>query len=60
MSFTNTPPISLKPNAATFLGYLETGGFSGFYAKFRDLFFKTMGTIGVASYILLNAATPTI
>jgi len=35
-------------------------GFNGAYAKFRDLFFKTMGAIGVASYILLNAATPTV
>ena len=43
---------------AAFLGYLETGGTDGFYSKFRDAFFKTMGVIGVASKVLLNAATP--
>jgi salicylate hydroxylase len=45
---------------AAFLGYLETGGTDGFYAKFRDAFFKTMGMIGVASRVLLNAAAPKI
>ena len=47
--------ITLK---STFLGYVEVGGFDGFYAKFRDLFFKTMGFIGVARMVLLDAATP--
>lgn len=41
-----------------FLGYLETGGDNGFYAKFRDLFFKTTGTIGVAQLVLLSSAVP--
>jgi salicylate hydroxylase len=45
---------------AAFLGYLETGGPNGIYAKFRDAFFKTMGLIGVASRVLLNAATPKV
>jgi salicylate hydroxylase len=45
---------------AAFLGYLETGGINGFYSKFRDVFFQTMGMIGVASRVLLNAATPKI
>lgn len=43
---------------ASFLGYLETGGANGFYAKFRDIFFKTMGLIGVAQRVLVDAATP--
>jgi 2-polyprenyl-6-methoxyphenol hydroxylase-like FAD-dependent oxidoreductase len=41
-----------------FLGYLETGGESGWYAKFRDLFFKTTGMIGVAQWVLLSSAVP--
>lgn len=45
---------------AAFLGYLETGGVDGFYAKFRDVFFKTMGVVGVASRVLLNAAAPKV
>lgn len=47
--------ITLK---STFLGYLETGGFEGYYAKFRDVFFRAMGLIGVARKVLLDAATP--
>ena len=43
---------------SVFLGYLETGGFDGVYAKFRDGFFKAMGWIGVAERVLLDAATP--
>ena len=43
---------------SVFLGYLETGGFVGVYAKFRDVFFKFMGWIGVAERVLLSAATP--
>lgn len=45
---------------AAFLGYLETGGFEGAYAKFRDVFFKTMGVLGVARQVLLSAATPKV
>jgi 2-polyprenyl-6-methoxyphenol hydroxylase-like FAD-dependent oxidoreductase len=45
---------------AAFLGYLETGGFQGAYAKFRDLFFKSMGMLGVARQVLLSAATPKV
>jgi salicylate hydroxylase len=45
---------------AAFLGYLETGGIDGFYGKFRDIFFKSMGAIGVASKVLLAAASPKI
>lgn len=40
------------------IGYLETGGVNGFYSKFRDGFFRTMGVIGVAKKVLLDAATP--
>lgn len=43
---------------SSFLGYLETGGFDGFYAKFRDVFFKVMGFVGVARMVLLDAAKP--
>jgi 2-polyprenyl-6-methoxyphenol hydroxylase-like FAD-dependent oxidoreductase len=43
-----------------FLGYLETGGFDGAYSKFRDVFFKAMGTIGVARQVLLSAAIPKV
>lgn len=45
---------------SAFLGYLETGGKNGFYSKFRDAFFKSMSTIGVAKSILIGAATPKI
>ena len=43
-----------------FLGYLETGGPSGVAAGFRDVFFKTMGALGVAQRVLLGAAIPKI
>ena len=43
-----------------FLGYLETGGTDGLYAKFRDVFFKTMGAVGVAEKILVSAAIPKV
>jgi len=45
---------------SAFLGYLETGGKNGLYSKFRDIFFKTMGTIGVAERVLLSAAAPKV
>lgn len=45
---------------AAFLGYLETGGVDGLYSKFRDIFFKTTGALGVAKKILLGAATPQV
>jgi salicylate hydroxylase len=45
---------------AAFLGYLETGGQEGVYAKFRDVFFKTMGVVGVAQRVLISAATPKV
>eukprot|EP00977_Amphora_coffeiformis_P007342 scaffold1588_cov222-Amphora_coffeaeformis.AAC.14 len=43
-----------------FLGYLETGGPDGVIARFRDVFFKTMGVVGVAQRVLLSAATPKV
>lgn len=43
---------------AAILGYLETGGRDGFYAKFRDVFFKTLVLLGVPVKVLLDAATP--
>eukprot|EP00537_Pseudo-nitzschia_pungens_P004395 CAMPEP_0172361970 /NCGR_PEP_ID=MMETSP1060-20121228/5711_1 /TAXON_ID=37318 /ORGANISM="Pseudo-nitzschia pungens, Strain cf. cingulata" /LENGTH=517 /DNA_ID=CAMNT_0013084383 /DNA_START=31 /DNA_END=1584 /DNA_ORIENTATION=+ len=51
------PTTSITVKSAL-IGYLETGGIDGFYAKFRDLFFRTMGIIGVAKKVLLSAATP--
>ena len=45
---------------SAFLGYLETGGTNGLYSKFRDVFFKTMGIIGVAQRVLLSAAMPKV
>ena len=45
---------------ASFLGYLETGGTNGWYAKFRDVFFQTMGFLGIAEYVLLHAAIPKV
>lgn len=45
---------------ASFLGYLETGGFDGVYSTFRNAFFKTMAVIGVARRVLLSAAKPKV
>jgi salicylate hydroxylase len=42
------------------IGYLETGGTNGIYAKFRDVFFKAMGKVGVAELVLLSAAIPKV
>jgi hypothetical protein len=43
-----------------FLGYLETGGKNGVYAKFRDLFFSLTGFVGIAQRVLLSAAVPKV
>jgi len=51
-----TTSITVK---AIFLGYLETGS-EGFLSKFRDVFFFTMGKIGVAKKVFLDAATPKV
>ena len=45
---------------ASLLGYLETGGFAGFFSAFRNAFFKTMVLLGVAQRVLLSAATPKV
>lgn len=45
---------------ATILGYLETGGRAGFYAKFRDAFFAILTALGVPAKVLLDAATPKV
>ena len=50
-----TASITIK---SAFIGYLETGGVEGFYSKFRDVFFRVMGFVGVAKRVLLDAATP--
>lgn len=41
-----------------FLGYLETGGPDGFYATFRNIFFKITGFLGIARKVLLDSAVP--
>lgn len=51
------PTASITVKSAV-IGYLETGGIDGFYSKFRDVFFRGMGAIGVANKVLLDAATP--
>lgn len=51
------PTASITVKSAL-IGYLETGGVNGFYSKFRDVFFRTLGFIGVAQRVLLDAATP--
>ena len=52
-----TASITLK---AAILGYLETGGPNGFYSKFRDAFFLVLSRVGVATKVLLDAATPKV
>jgi 2-polyprenyl-6-methoxyphenol hydroxylase-like FAD-dependent oxidoreductase len=51
------PTASITVKSAL-IGYLETGGIDGFYSRFRDVFFRAMGMIGVAKKVLLDAATP--
>jgi hypothetical protein len=51
------PTASITVKSAL-IGYLETGGINGFYSKFRDVFFRTLGFIGFAQKVLLDAATP--
>jgi hypothetical protein len=53
------PTTSITAKAVV-LGYLETGGRNGFYAKFRDVFFKTLSAVGVPTKVLVGAATPQI
>jgi salicylate hydroxylase len=45
---------------ASILGYLETGGRDGFYAKFRDAFFTVLTALGVPAKVLIDAATPKV
>jgi FAD binding domain len=49
-----------KLNSQFVVSFKETGGNDGLYAKFRDVFFKTMGILGVARIILLSAAVPKV
>jgi salicylate hydroxylase len=51
------PTTSITAKAAL-LGYLEAS--TGFIAKFRDVFFFTLGSIGVAKKIFLGAAVPNV
>lgn len=50
-----TTSISAK---ASLLGYLEAS--TGFIAKFRDVFFFTLGSLGVAKKVYLGAAVPSV
>jgi salicylate hydroxylase len=50
-----TTSISAK---ASVLGYLEAS--TGFIAKFRDVFFFTLGSLGVAKRVYLGAAVPEV
>ena len=50
-----TASISAK---AFVLGYLEAS--VGFFAKFRDVFFLTLGSLGVAKKVFLGAAVPEV
>lgn len=54
-----TPTASITTKAVI-LGYLETGGKDGFYAKFRDVFFKVLAFFGVPTMVLLDSATPKV
>ena len=53
------PTASITAKAAI-LGYLETGGINGFYAKFRDLFFRLLDFIGVPKKVLVDSMIPKI
>jgi hypothetical protein len=55
--FFPTASITVK---AAILGYLETGGRDGFYAKFRDSFFKILDFAGVPAKVLLDSSTPKV
>jgi hypothetical protein len=50
-----TTSISAK---ASILGYLEAS--AGLIAKFRDVFFFTLGSLGVAKKVYLGAAVPNV
>lgn len=45
---------------AIFLGYLETGGFDGAYAPFRNVLFRLLYLVGIVPRILLGAAVPKV
>jgi salicylate hydroxylase len=51
------PTTSISVKAAV-LGYLEAS--TGPIAKFRDVFFRTLGSIGVAKKVYLGAAVPVV
>ncbi|KAG7355917.1 FAD-binding monooxygenase [Nitzschia inconspicua] len=55
--FFPTASITVK---ATIIGYLETGGRNGFYAKFRDVFFKLLDFAGVPKRVLLDSSIPKV
>jgi hypothetical protein len=45
---------------AAIIGYLETGGRDGFYAKFRDIFFRFLNFVGVPKKVLLDSSVPKV
>jgi hypothetical protein len=55
--FFPTASITVK---AAIIGYLETGGRNGFYAKFRDTFFRFLNFVGVPKKVLLDSSVPKV
>jgi hypothetical protein len=55
--FFPTASITVK---AAIIGYLETGGRNGFYAKFRDTFFCFLHFVGVPKKVLLDSGVPKV
>jgi hypothetical protein len=53
------PTASITVKAAI-IGFLETGGRNGFFAKFRDTFFRMLHFIGVPRQVLLDSSIPKI
>lgn len=54
-----SPTASITVKAAI-IGYLETGGRDGFYAKFRDVFFRILGLLGIPARVVMAAAVPKV
>lgn len=53
-------PTALITTKAAVLGYLETGGKAGYFAKFRDVLFKVLAFAGIPKKVLIDSATPRV
>jgi hypothetical protein len=53
-------PTAAVTAKAVILGYLETGGMDGFYAKFRDVFFRLLDLLGVPKKVLVDSMIPKV